>query len=73
MENNISEKVEVLIKTKSPDNAQVNDFIQASKEYEKLIQEGLTMRRGFSIMTTGEIFNPALNCSYIQTSQRLHH
>lgn len=72
MEKNISEKVEDLIKTKSPDNAQLNEFIRANEEYQKLIQEGLTMKRGFNIMTTEEIYNPALNCSYSQPSQRLH-
>jgi hypothetical protein len=72
MEKNISEKVEDLIKTKSPDNAQLNEFKRANEEYQKLIQEGLTMKRGFNILTTEEIYNPALNCSHSQPSQRLH-
>jgi len=72
MKKNISEKVEDLIKTKAPDNAQINEFIRANEEYQKLIQEGLTIKRGFNIMTTEEIYNPALNCSYSQSSQRLH-
>jgi hypothetical protein len=72
MEKNISEKVEDLIKTKYPDNAQLNEFIRANEEYKKLIQEGLTMKRGFNILTTEEIHNPALNCSHSQPSQRLH-
>ncbi|MFA5816205.1 MAG: hypothetical protein WC865_11345 [Bacteroidales bacterium] len=72
MEKNISEKVEDLIKTNSPDNAQLNEFIRANEEYQKLIQEGLTMKRGFNILTTEEIYNPALNCSHSQPSQRLH-
>ena len=61
MEKNISEKVEDLIKTKSPDNTQISNFIQANEEYEKLVQEGLTMKRGFNLMTTEEIYNPLLN------------
>jgi hypothetical protein len=72
MEKNISEKVEDLMKEMNPDNAQVKDFIRANEEYQKLIQEGLTMKRGFNIMTTGEIYNPALNCSHSQPSQRIH-
>ena len=68
MKKNISEKVEDLIKTKSPDIAQLKEFIRANEEYQKLIQEGLTMKRGFNIMTTQEIYNPALNCSHSQLS-----
>ena len=69
MEKNISEKVEDLIQKKSPENAQINDFIRANEEYEKLIQDGLTTKRGYNIMTTEEIYNPALNFSYSQPSQ----
>jgi hypothetical protein len=68
MEKNISEKVEDLINTKSSDNAQLNEFIRANEKYQKLIQEGLTMKRGFNLMTTQEIYNPALNCSHSQSS-----
>ena len=68
MENNISEKVEELIKTKHIDNTQLNEFIKANEEYKKLIQEGLTMERGFNLLTTQEIYNPALNCSHKQSS-----
>ena len=71
MEKNISDKVENLIQTKSPDDAQINNFIKANEEYEKLIQDGLTVKRGFNIMTTEEIYNPALNGSSYQSSQRL--
>jgi hypothetical protein len=69
MEKNISEKVEDLLKAKSTDNAQLSEFIRANEEYQKLIQEGLTMKRGFNILTTQEIYNPALNCSHSQQSQ----
>ena len=72
MEKNISEKVEDLIKTKYPGNTQLNEFIRANEEYQKLIQEGLTTKRGFNILTTEEIYNPALNCSHSQPSQRIH-
>lgn len=68
MKKNISDKVENLIKTKSPKKSRINDFIRADKNYQKLIQEGLTMKRGFNIMTTEEIHNPALNCSYSQSA-----
>jgi len=72
MEKNISEDIEDLIKTKSPVNAQINEFIRADEEYQKLIQNGVTMKRGFNIMTTEEIYNPALNSSFSQTWQRFH-
>jgi hypothetical protein len=72
MKKNISEKVEDLIKTKSSNDVQLNKLIRADEEYQKLIQDGLTMKRGFNIMTTEEIYNPALNSSYTQPSERFH-
>ena len=72
MEKNISNKIENLIKTKSPKKSRINDFIQADRDYQKLIQKGLTMKRGFNIMTTEEIHNPALNCACSQSTQQLH-
>ena len=72
MEENISQKAEDLIKSKSPEAAQLKEFIRANEEYQKLIEEGLAMKRGYNIMTTEEIYNPALNSSYSQPSQRLH-
>lgn len=72
MENNISNKVENLLKTNSKDDALINSYIEASKEFEKLVQEGLTSKRGFNLMTTEEIYNPTLNCSYSQTEQNIH-
>lgn len=66
MGKNISEKVEDLVKSKSPDNAQLKEFIRANEEYQKLIQDGLATKRGFNIMTAEEIHNQALNCSYSQ-------
>lgn len=67
MENKIVEKVENLIRTKVPDNAQINAFIIADAEYQKLIKEGLATKRGFNIMTTGEIYNPVLDYKYTQS------
>ena len=72
MKNNISEQIVDLIKSKSPDNDQLNEFTKACEEYQKLIQDGLTMKRGYNIMTTEEIYNPALNSSFSQPSQRFH-
>ncbi len=68
----ISNRIEDLIKTKYPDNAQFKDFILANEKYQKLIQNGLAMKRGFNILTTEEIYNPALNCSHLQSSQQLY-
>ncbi|MCX6251613.1 MAG: hypothetical protein NTX61_12780 [Bacteroidetes bacterium] len=72
MKKNISEKVEDLLKTKISDNAQINQFIRANEEYEKLIHDGLTIKRGYNIMTTEEIYNPGLNCSYSQSNTQSH-
>lgn len=72
MKENIAEKVEDLIKSNTPDNAQINGFIKANEEYEKLVQEGLTNKRGFNIMTTDEIYNPSLNSSFSQPPQQFH-
>lgn len=69
MKKNIADKIEDLIKTKSPENNQISDFIKANEEYQKLIQEGLTTKRGFNIMTIGEIYNPTLNCYYSQSME----
>jgi len=67
MKNNIADKIENLIKTKLPDNTQINDFIKANEEYQKLIKEGLASKRGFNIMTTEEIYNPVSNYIYTQS------
>ncbi len=70
MEKKISEKVENLLQKKAPDEAQINNFIKANEGYEKLIQDGLAIKRGFNLLTTQEIYNPALNGSSYQSSQR---
>jgi hypothetical protein len=67
MEENITDKIENLIKTKFPDNVQINYFIRANEEYQKLLQDGLTTKRGFNILTTEEIYNSTPNCSYNQS------
>ena len=51
MNNNISIELEKLIITK-PENDHLQDFIQASKNYEELLKEGLVIRRGYNLMTT---------------------
>ena len=61
MGKNIADKIENLIRTKFPDNAQINDFIRANEEYQKLIREGLAIKRGFNILTTEEIYKPVLH------------
>jgi len=71
MDKKNSEKIEDLLNTLHPEKAHLNDFIKASEEYERLIQEGLTKKRGFNIMTTEEILNPVSNFTYSQTAQKL--
>ena len=61
MEKNIADKIEILIKTKVPDNDRLKEFIKANDEYQKLIQEGIAIKRGFNIMTTEEIYSPVSN------------
>ena len=72
MGNNISENLESLIKTNHPDDEHLNNFIKASEEYEKLVKEGLTTKRGFNLMTIGEILDPVSNFTYSQPTQKLH-
>ena len=72
MEKNISERFENLLQTKTPEEAQINNFIRANEGYEKLIQDGLAVKRGFNLLTTEEIYNPALNGSAYQSSQRFN-
>jgi len=67
MEKNIADKLETLIRDKSPENSQINAFIKANEEYQKLIDEGLATKRGFNIMTTEEIYNPTLHFTYTQS------
>jgi hypothetical protein len=67
MENNIVDKIENLIESNVPDNAQINDFIRVTEEYQKLVNEGLTIKRGFNLMTTEEIYNDSSNYSLNQT------
>lgn len=63
MENKIADKLETLIR----DNSQLNAFIKANEEYQKLINEGLATKRGFNIMTTEEIYNPTSHFTYTQS------
>lgn len=69
MEENISKKTEELIKSKAHEAPQFKEFIRAIEEYQKLIEKGLAVRRGYNLMTNEEIYNPALNCSYLQPSR----
>ena len=48
-------------------NSQLNAFIKANEEYQKLINEGLATKRGFNIMTTEEIYNPTSHFTYTQS------
>jgi|WetSurMetagenome_2_1015567.scaffolds.fasta_scaffold543242_2 hypothetical protein len=74
MEKKITDNVETLISTKLPDNSQINSFLKANEEYQKLIQEGLTVKRGFNIMTSEEIYNSSLNYQFNQSvGFRTHH
>lgn len=70
MENNISDKVKILLESKLPEDTQIRNFIRANESYEKLIRDGLAVKRGFNIMTKEEIYNPALNSSSYQSPQR---
>jgi hypothetical protein len=67
MGNNIADKVEELIRTKLPDDTQIEEFVKANEEYQKLIQMGLAKERGFSILTTGEIYLFSSNNFYCQS------
>lgn len=69
MKQNSSTKIEKLINEKSADNTQINNFIKASEEYQRLLKDGLTKKRGFNILTTEEIYNPILKQLYIQSGQ----
>jgi hypothetical protein len=65
MKENIADKVETLIKNNTPDNEQIVSFIKADEEYQKLIQEGLTSKRGYNLLTTEEIYHSS--SSYVLT------
>lgn len=67
MKKDIADKIENLIRTKFPDNTEINAFIKANEEYQKLIKEGLATKRGFNIMTTEEIYYPVLHYKYTQS------
>lgn len=67
MENSITNEMENLIKTGAPENAQINNFIKADEEYQKLLKEGLTTKRGFNILTTEEIYRLSSSSSYNQS------
>lgn len=64
----ISEKLQELIKKKEAEEMPKaeTDFIQASKEYERLVNEGLVVKRGYNLMTTQEIYE-----SYVIQSNNL--
>lgn len=68
MKNNLSKSIEDLVKAIDLDNAQIKEFMKADEEYKKLLQEGMTEKRGFNLLTTQEIYDPALNCSHKQFS-----
>ncbi len=66
MKKKLADKLDDLIKTKVVSNdTQINAFIKANEDYQKLLQEGLTTKRGFNLMTTEEIYSPILNCNNI--------
>jgi hypothetical protein len=67
MGNNIADKIEELIRTKLPDDTQIEEFVKANEEYQKLIQMGLAKERGFNILTTGEIYLFSSNSIYCQS------
>lgn len=64
----ISEKLQELIEQKDAQEMPKSetDFIQASKEYERLVNEGLVVKRGYNLMTTQEIYE-----SYVIHSHNL--
>jgi len=68
MDNEISRNLETLIRERPNENADISDFILASKEYDILIQKGLVNKRGFNIMTTEEIYNPISGTIYSQNT-----
>jgi hypothetical protein len=63
---NTSDQIKDLVKKRLPENSQLIDFIQANEKYEKLVKEGMILKRGYNIMTTGEIYNSISNNSYCQ-------
>jgi len=67
MEKYIAEKVEELITENNPDNEEINEFIKAIEEYNKLIEQGLVKERGFNILTTEEIYLFNSKNAYCQT------
>ena len=67
MENNILDIIKETMDSKSKNLNHIDSLIKASEDYEKLIKDGLAKKRGFNLMTTDEIYNPALNCFYSQS------
>jgi hypothetical protein len=67
MTNSISQEAENLIKEKESNLSQLKNLIIASEDYEKLIQTGMTKKRGFNILTTDEIYNPIFNYIKLQS------
>jgi hypothetical protein len=68
MKENIVNEIENLIENRSPDNEQINSFIKANEEYQKLIKEGLTMKRGYNLLTTEEIHHSPSNYVFMQSA-----
>jgi hypothetical protein len=67
MEKNISDKLEELLNANQPGNIKTEEFVKASEVYQKLIEMGLTQKRGFSILTTEEIYLSTSRNSYCQS------
>jgi hypothetical protein len=72
MEKNISDELEEVIRTKSPNNPQINGYIKAEKEYERLVKDGLATKRGYNLLTTEEIYLPVSSCTFSQSFQKPH-
>ena len=68
MESQIIEEILNVVGTNPPADSDLNTFIKADEEYKQLIKEGLTTKRGFNIMTTGEIYSSAVSNIYSQST-----
>lgn len=62
MKKNIVKSVEKVLSKENSKKKALATFEQAANQYEKLLSQGLTSKRGHNIMTTGEIYSSFLNC-----------
>lgn len=62
MKKGLEKQIDIIIKNKSKMKKSLYNYETASKEYEKLVAQGLATNRGHNIMTINEIYT-SYSCS----------